>query len=58
MKYRTIRRHVWEKHKEVTMIFLKTQKGKGLYKKEKGSLSEPLLIQKICIDFATAASWK
>jgi hypothetical protein len=56
MKYRIIRRHVWGKHKEVSMIFLKTEKGKGLYKKEKRPLSEPLLIQKICIDFATAAS--
>ena len=32
---RTIRRHVWEKYKEITKEFLKTEKGKELYKMRK-----------------------
>lgn len=34
-KIRTIRRHVWEKFKEQDMAFLKTQKGKIIYKRRK-----------------------
>lgn len=38
MKFRTIRRHVWEKNKEVSVLFLKTEKGKGIYKKRKETI--------------------
>jgi len=38
MKFRTIRRHVWEENKEVSMTFLKTEKGKGIYKKRKETI--------------------
>jgi transposase len=33
--FRTIRRHVWEHHKEDVREFMKTEKGKGIYKKRK-----------------------
>lgn len=33
--FRTIRRHVWELYKEKCKEFLKTEKGKGIYKKRK-----------------------
>jgi hypothetical protein len=35
---RTIRRHVWEEHKEVDMRFLKTEKGKRIYKRRKETI--------------------
>ena len=33
--YRTIRRHVWEDHKDAVTRFMKTDKGKGIYKRRK-----------------------
>jgi hypothetical protein len=35
---RTIRRHVWEKFKEKDMAFLRTEKGKRLYKRRKETI--------------------
>lgn len=35
---RTIRRHVWEEYKDKTMAFLKTEKGKHIYKMRKETI--------------------
>ena len=34
-KYKIIRRHVWENHKDDNKNFLKTEKGKGIYNRRK-----------------------
>ncbi|MHC1683595.1 MAG: IS1182 family transposase [Clostridiaceae bacterium] len=34
-EFKTVRRHVWEKYKELVKEFLRTEKGKGLYKRRK-----------------------
>lgn len=36
--FRTIRRHVWEEHKEKVQTFLKTDKGKSIYKRRKETI--------------------
>jgi hypothetical protein len=33
--FKTLRRHVWEEHKESIKEFMKSEKGKGIYKKRK-----------------------
>ncbi|MGL5329775.1 MAG: transposase, partial [Peptostreptococcaceae bacterium] len=35
VKFKTIRRHVWEDHKDDNKNFLKTEKGKGIYNRRK-----------------------
>jgi transposase len=37
-EFRTIRRHVWEEHKEKNAAFLKTDKGKRIYKRRKETI--------------------
>lgn len=37
-EFRTIRRHVWEEHKENNSAFLKTDKGKRIYKRRKETI--------------------
>ena len=37
-EFRTIRRHVWEEHKENNAAFLKTDKGKSIYKRRKETI--------------------
>lgn len=39
-KYKIIRRHVWENHKDDNKNFLRTEKEKGIYDGEKRQLSE------------------
>lgn len=36
--FRTIRRHVWEEHKEKVQAFLKTEKGRSIYKRRKETI--------------------
>jgi len=36
--FRTIRRHVWEEHKENIQAFLRTDKGKSIYKRRKETI--------------------
>lgn len=37
-KFRTIRRHVWEEYKEKNIAFLKTDKGKNIYRRRKETI--------------------
>jgi hypothetical protein len=37
-EFKTIRRHVWENHKEINIAFLKTDKGKHIYKTRKETI--------------------
>lgn len=38
IKFRTIRRHVWEEYKDLNMSFIKTDKGKRIYKRRKETI--------------------
>lgn len=47
-KFRTIRRHVWEEYKELNVNFMKTNKGKSIYKRRKETIER---------SFADSKNW-
>jgi hypothetical protein len=48
VSFRTIRRHVWEENKELNVNFMKTDKGKGIYKRRKETIER---------SFADSKNW-
>jgi Transposase and inactivated derivatives len=48
VSFRTIRRHVWEEYKELNVNFMKTDKGKGIYKRRKETIER---------SFADSKNW-
>lgn len=55
-KYKIIRRHVWENHKDDNKNFLRTEKGKGIYDRRKETVERSFADSKICMGFAMLAS--
>lgn len=48
VKFRTIRRHVWEEYKDINVSFIKTNKGRSIYKRRKETIER---------SFADSKNW-